>query len=63
MTLASKTTDDDDYCMSDLAKIYGIDLSVLLKLEKVMFFDILNCKVHITELEYSKYLNLHYCQK
>merc|ERR1711874_966513 len=56
ITLASKTTDDDDYYMSDLAKIYGIDMKILQKLESVLFLEVLNCKVHITEKEYSEYL-------
>jgi len=55
ITIASKTTDDDDYNMSDLAKIYGINMQMLLSLESVMFFEVLDCSVHITEQQYYKY--------
>merc|ERR1739848_346214 len=49
LTLSCKTLDDDDYYMTDLSKIYGIDCKMLIKLESVLFFDVLNCKVHITD--------------
>merc|ERR1739845_189974 len=57
LTLACKTMDDDDYYMSDLAKIYGIDLKMLLNLEQILFFEVLSCKVHITDREYRQYLS------
>merc|ERR1712224_420320 len=57
LTLSCKTLDDDDYYMTDLSKIYGIDCKILIKLESVLFFDVLNCKVHITDREYRQYLS------
>lgn len=61
ITLASKTTDEDDYYMSDLAKIYGIDLEMLLNMEKVLFFDVLSCGVHITDVQYREFVSVLAC--
>ena len=56
VTIASKTTDDDDYYMSDLAKIFGIEMNMLLKLEAVMLVDVLNFSAHVSDYQYKEYV-------
>ena len=58
--IASKMTDYDDFFISDQAKVFGIHRSLLITLEDKLFFDILDCRAHVTEQEYYEFQSCLY---
>lgn len=57
LTLASKLTDDGNYSMKDLSRVFGISQDTLIIGEKMLFLEIFKLRIGINGEEYWSFWN------